>query len=315
MRDLAFLRQPLPTPAKGLDSVDPALAVLASLADKEQYDELEAKIEALFDEGIHDVRAISYYLWIGWARRGIEALAEIFETLAAIVRDNLEGLGPVEKREAIVAKRIAWLAQKLGDAIEYHEAKRTAEWRAWSTSVSPADLDRVLAAAQALDAAIDGSCPAARPALMALAPRLHGLAEALARPVDEAPAEPAHSDGSQVEPDGPAATAASPVVLRAGRAEVGVSPAYFELVRKLDAFKKLVEKRDLTRASIVADDVMNIIEHFDPRAYFPEMFADFSELLSTNVDGISAHWQERDSVSWKLMVQFYRVDLRRFVGG
>jgi hypothetical protein len=49
--------------------------------------------------------------------------------------------------------------------------------------------------------------------------------------------------------------------------------------------------------------------------YFPELFSDFSELLSKHIDTLASHWQDRESTAWKAHAQFYRVDLRRFVGG
>jgi hypothetical protein len=102
---------------------------------------------------------------------------------------------------------------------------------------------------------------------------------------------------------------------RLGRAEVGVSHEFFALIQKLEAFSKLVKKGDLARAAIVADDLMQTIDAFDPRRYFPELFSDFSELLSKHIDVLTNHWQDRDSPSWKAHSQFYRVDLKRFVGG
>ncbi len=76
-----------------------------------------------------------------------------------------------------------------------------------------------------------------------------------------------------------------------------------------------MKKNDLARAAVVADDLMRTIDSFDPRAYFPELFSDFSELLSKHIDTLANHWQDRESTAWKAHAQFYRVDLKRFVGG
>ena len=310
MRDLAFLRAPIATPIKTLDSSDPTLAELSSLADREQLPELEARVEALFDDGVYDIRAISYYLWLAWRLRGLPALADVFGTLAALVTTNLAAVGPEERREAHFAKRIAWLSQKIGDHVQYHEAKRTPEWKAWEKSATPEDLDGALAALRGLDAAMSNGFAPARQPLMVLAPRLQTLREAFAPPVDTPPAS-AVKPATTEAPSPPS----PPSVARSGKVEVGVSAAYLELLDKLDAFRQLVDKKDLVKASVVADDLMHTIENFDPRTYFPEMFADFSEKLSEHIDDLAPRWAERDSASWRAMVQFYRVDLRRFVGG
>jgi hypothetical protein len=309
VRDLAFLRAKIPTPVKSLASVDPAIAEMSTLADREQLPELAARIEALFDEGIYDIRAISYYLWISWRTKGFPTLADVFATLTILATTNLASVGPAERREAHFAKRITWLSQKVNDLVQYHEAKRTAEWKAWQATTTPEDLEAVLAALRELDAALANGLTPARQALMVLAPRLQSLRDSFSRPVDAA----VSGESAGVESVRQSAPSQPPLV-RSGRAEVGVSAAYFDLVEKLEAFRTLIEKRELLKASIVADDLMHTIENFDPRTYFPEMFADFSEKLSRHIDELSPPWAERDTMSWKAMVQFYRVDLRRFVG-
>jgi hypothetical protein len=63
----------------------------------------------------------------------------------------------------------------------------------------------------------------------------------------------------------------------------------------------------------VAHDLMYIVDHFDPREYFPELFARFGALLSRNIGQLEGHWEERDSASWKALHQYYRVDLKGFI--
>ena len=92
-----------------------------------------------------------------------------------------------------------------------------------------------------------------------------------------------------------------------------VTPRFLELCAKLRAFEALVEKKEFRKAALVADDVQQIVEHFDPRSYFPEVFSGFSARLSKNIGALAEHWEERDSVAWKALGQFYQVDLDGFV--
>jgi hypothetical protein len=96
--------------------------------------------------------------------------------------------------------------------------------------------------------------------------------------------------------------------------ELQVSPQFIELCRKLQAFEKLIEKRSFEKAALVGDDVMTLIESFDPRKYFPDLFASFGALLSANIGSIAPHWDRRGSLEWKTLQQFYQVDIRKFVG-
>ena len=91
------------------------------------------------------------------------------------------------------------------------------------------------------------------------------------------------------------------------------SHKFLELQSKLRAFELLVEQGNHERAAVVADDLLQLIEHFDPRTYFPELFVQFSALFSTNIGLLEQHWERRESMAWKALDQFYRVDLKKFV--
>ena len=99
------------------------------------------------------------------------------------------------------------------------------------------------------------------------------------------------------------------------RLDLKVSPAFVELCHKLQAFESLIEKRKFLKAALVADDLTSVVSNFDPRTYFPDLFADFGKLLAENVEVLAEHWTQRDTLSWKALEQYYRVDLQRFVDG
>lgn len=313
---LARLRAPLPPmESAGLESVDPRLALLNTMCEKGQLRDLVSEVEQLMEAGIYDIRPLSMYLWAAFNESGLAALTEIFDTLTALVTINLPAIGPSGKKVEHTCKRIIWLAQKLTDAVEYHETRQTPEWKKWTQAVTAESMDEVLERTAALDAAQDERFDSARPALQKLTARLRAISLTL-----KIHSQPAVSVASPViasihPPTHNQTTEQLQVDARLGRAEVGVSHEFFALIQKLDAFSKLVKKGDLPRAAVVADDLMRTIESFDPRTYFPELFSDFSELLSKHVDTLSTHWQDRESTAWKAHVQFYRVDLRRFVGG
>jgi hypothetical protein len=255
------------------------------------------------------------YLWAVFNDAGVAALPEIFETLGVLVSTNFDAIGPAQRKTDHVAKRMTWLMQKLSDAIEYHEARNTPEWQRWTQQSEPATMDSALQGLLTLESSLHDRFESVHPAFQKLSARLRVLIMAsripslppvsMASPV-VAPLRPPSASRPN---EGPRWDA------RLRRAEVGVSHEFSALIQKLDAFAKLIKKGDLPRAAIVADDVMRSIDDFDPRAYFPELFSDFSELLSKNIDVLTTHWQDRESAAWKAHSQFYRVDLRRFVGG
>jgi hypothetical protein len=86
-----------------------------------------------------------------------------------------------------------------------------------------------------------------------------------------------------------------------------------ELCNKLKAFELLIERQEFQKAALVSDDILSTLESFDPRRFFPELFATFGGLLNKHVKNIQEHWESTDSTEWKTLAQFYQVDLERFV--
>ncbi|HET8933430.1 MAG TPA: type VI secretion system protein IglI family protein [Polyangiales bacterium] len=316
LRGLERLRAQLPpNESAGLDSVDPRLAMINSLCEKNQLRDLVLEVDELMDAGVYDIRPISMYLWAVFGENGLAALSDIFDTLGVLVTTNLEAIGPSQRKVDHVAKRITWLMQKLTDSIEYHEVRHSDEWEKWSQELAPATIDTALQRLAALETSLDDRFATVRPAFQKLSARLRVVSLAFRIPAHAPVSIASPVIASMRPPTHGRAHDELTVDARLGRAEVGVSHEFFALIQKLEAFSKLVKKGDLARAAIVADDLMQTIDAFDPRRYFPELFSDFSELLSKHIDVLTNHWQDRDSPSWKAHSQFYRVDLKRFVGG
>lgn len=89
---------------------------------------------------------------------------------------------------------------------------------------------------------------------------------------------------------------------------------FLELCSKLQAFEALVKRGDFDKAAIVSSDIMRTIESFDPRAFFPDLFAGFGALLSAHIHDIGPRWDGKDSLEWRALEQYYQVDLESFVG-
>ncbi len=142
---------------------------------------------------------------------------------------------------------------------------------------------------------------------------------------EEAPAEEAATaEEAPAEEAAPAEHAATPSELApvpAGGGQGGyalqlaVTYRFAELTRKLQAFELLVQEGQFRKAALVADDLQQLIQGFDPRSYFPTVFASFSALFCENLEVLSEHWGERGSLAWQALGQFYQTDLDRFVKG
>ncbi len=88
-----------------------------------------------------------------------------------------------------------------------------------------------------------------------------------------------------------------------------------QLRRKMAAFQKLVAAGEHERAAIIAADLLQIMDHFDPRLYLPTLFRKFFRVLSLVGNDLTPHMTERTDLSHKALLQLYQVDLDYFVRG
>lgn len=330
-RNLQPLIQPITAPVEpGLDALDPRFSSITSLASRGQYSAAADQIEEIFAEEIFDIRLIVVYLFQAFREAGLSAFGDVLAVVDQLAGDGFETVGPVKKREETFDRRLGWLFGEITDTLEYHATKQTPEWDGLRAGMDEETLET-----------IDGSLAAvgerigARPfthATRGLA-RLKGWLDAHSGMLAPPPAPAASAAGASAggapaqAPGAPVAGAGSPARPAFAAATLGsgepsrweaplvVSFRFIELSRKLAAFEDLVRKRQFRKAALVADDLQQLIENFDPRSYFPDVFAGFSALLSENIEQLASHWEERESITWKALDQYYRTDLERFVKG
>jgi hypothetical protein len=96
---------------------------------------------------------------------------------------------------------------------------------------------------------------------------------------------------------------------------VEVTPALRALFEKLDAFEALIERDEHMRAAIVAADVQRELDAFDPRRYFPRLFAAHIARRVERRADLSLYARDRGGDEWNDLEELYRVDLDAFVRG
>lgn len=320
-RNLELLLQPLAiTDEPGLDPLDPRFSSITGLASRGQYGPAADQTEELLAEGIFDIRLISIYLLQAFREAGLVGLPDVLAVVDHLLGESFEAIGPVKKREETFDRRVAWLFGELCDTLEYHATKQTPEWAGFREGVTAETLESIAAGMATVTAQIAarGFNHASRGIARFegwLAKHAAALSFTAAPPTvapASAPSPPSLGGAPAPAPVGAAAAGGD-----GSRREVPlvVSYRFVELTRKLSAFEALIQKRQFRKAALVADDLQQLVENFDPRAYFPEVFAGFSALLSENIGQLAEHWDERESIAWKALGQFYQTDLDRFVKG
>ncbi|HET9932100.1 MAG TPA: type VI secretion system protein IglI family protein [Polyangiaceae bacterium] len=319
--DFSLLLAPFAPSGAVSDAVVERLEAVERAAEKEDYALARDLAAELGRDGIHDIRPISYWLFQEFREEGFEGIAKSLEALENVLGPSLAALGPERRKEEYVTRRLVWLFDKISAAVEYHEKYATAQWDSLKRTLVPETLARIAAAGERVTVLLAAQAEAMR-ALSQLLSRARSYRLEAPKP----PEPTAESKSASVVPASPAdptTTAAAvpaiptPFPAKEGlsRVELLVAYPFVELCRRLKAFESLVEKHELRKAAVVAEDIAYAVEHFDPLANFPELFARHAALLCKHAARLSEFDAERQSATWLALARYARVDLDAFVEG
>ncbi len=328
--DLNVIKEPLPIVENpGLETTDPRLEEVSALVQRAQYMEAAELAESVLAEGIKDIRMIGFLCYGVFLERGIGSLKEILDCLAGVLRDSWQALGPAVKKEKHAQTSLRWFSNQLLKKLQYEENAKSELYERW---VSEARSEEIVAV-------IDAADELKRVAMLVLEDAAAPLTDALAKLVqwlkafqqviyrDEEPetveAAPEPEPADAVEEDA-AAPAARPAVQQARQAPGG-TPASQEglivegshhlsaLMRKIEAFERPIAEGKYPRAALVAEDIGECIASFDPRLYFPKLFARYAYLKAAHFQDLYAFDDQRETPEWQALKEFYRVDLDGFI--
>lgn len=83
----------------GLSTIDPRFGDIVSLVQDARYEEAAGQSRLILEGKIYDIRVIGYYLYGVFLTRGVGGLADIYQCLTVLLRDDLDALGPAKKRK------------------------------------------------------------------------------------------------------------------------------------------------------------------------------------------------------------------------
>ncbi|ADO69607.1 type VI secretion system protein IglI family protein [Stigmatella aurantiaca] len=313
--DRGLLNTALEAEAPDLESSDERLEKVNGLVSRSDYAGAARAAEALLREGLYDVRLVGPYLLGLFIEGGIQALPVMFHSLSSTLLRNWQFFGPSERRDMFADGSLRWLLKVLNKHIEHHERIKDETWQRWIAPANREPLEQALALSEEIFSSFGQAMP--RNGCEAPFRRLtqwmegHLMSLPSAAPPPEPAAESEPAEVSQREAVAEREAPRAPV--REAGPTVPVSPALAELMRKLAAFDTLVRRQDFQRASVVAADVLAVMERFDPRVYLPSLFSRFFAGLSTHAEQVESLLQGTESLSFRALDQLYRVDLETFL--
>lgn len=299
-------------PQTGLVLGSPDLDEMRALAEDNNYDSLGLLAEKLIDQSIWDIRILIYSAYADMRNEGLLGMPRLLVWMTTLLSDKWQGVGPEVKRDVYAKSSLAWLFTVLRVDFQTAELESGDVWRSWISGFSLQDLDSSLDALNVLSHQIRqclGEELAGDPngKLTELSNWLKGISQKLPRPVDmEARNEEVEGQVQQTLQ-----------VEQSTSKQVNTS---FEgslhldlLTRKLSLFEAVITSGDMVKSAVVAADIMDTIEHFDPRIYLPSLFARYFSLLVPNIDEINELFSMRDSPQFQALHSLYQVDMDAFL--
>jgi hypothetical protein len=312
--------------APPIEETEARLDRISALVTRGGYAEAARMSETLLREGIRDVRLAGPYLLGVFLEQGLVAMPIIFSSVGKLLTTHWDAFGPPDKKTVHAQSGLRWLLKAINKHFEHHAWAKDDTWRRWSEPSNRQPIQEALEHSDELLETLESVLPGSgcdgpfRQLTTSLSNHLSVLPSAPPPRVEEPKAEAEHpdaADGENVpemkEPPTPRAPGPAAPAPQATGPALAISPALALLMRKLEAFDALLERKDLARASVVAADVLHTIDHFDPRIYLPSLFSRFFGGLSTHADSVERLLQSTDSLAFRALEQLYRVDLNAFL--
>lgn len=312
--DPSLLDKLLEEEAPDLDSDDERLGKVNDLVSRSDYLEAARAAEAMLREGQYDVRLVGPYLLGLFLEGGMAAMPRVFQGLSSMLLRNWQNFSPRERKDVYADGGLRWLFKLLNKHLEHHERAKDDTFRRWSDVSNREPLEQALTLSEEIFSSFSRVMPrnGCEAPFRRLTQWLEGHLQSLPEPARPEESHAEESDEEESEVDESSKEAAPSPVATVGPT-IPVSPALAELMRKLAAFNTLVEQEDFVRASVVAADVLGVVERFDPRVYLPALFSRFFAGLSTHAEQVEPLLQSTDSLSFRALDQLYRVDLATFL--
>lgn len=297
---------------RGLELGSADLDLMRTLAENKDYSGLRELAAQLADQQIWDIRVLIYVAYGDIRDEGLLGLPRLLEWLNALFSDKWQGVGPEAKRNIYAKSSLAWLFSTLRVDFQTYELNEEALWASWLSGYTLQDLDAVLGSLNAFGHTIReylGEELAGDPngKITELSNWLKGIAQKLPRPEESEP-EPATQEVILTQ-DATFTQSRSAVV---GDGIAG-SIHLDLLTKKLALFERVIDSGDMVKSAVVAADIMEIIEHFDPRVYFPSLFARYFSLLVPNIDEINELFSMRETPQFQALNSLYQVDMDSFL--
>jgi hypothetical protein len=302
----------------GLDSMDPRYDVIVNCVQEENFIESIRLIDELFTENIYDIRMICYYLYGYWLDNGLRSLNEVLLCLNNVIEVNFDAIGPIANREQNFEKSLSWIMRQIYKKICYEEKKNSSLWQEWHSNIHEEDISQILEAGEILCLNLNQKITDKAVNIINLWNKIQAWMNALkmmiARPLALIPTE-TENDSLLMLPKED-----NEVISELHTNEYisnfqGYESSYHMMIllKKITAFEQMIHKKKFDHAALILEDIKQTLSEFEPMLYLPKIFENFVKLQALNINELVAYQQQRGTLEWEVMQEWFKVDLDGFI--
>jgi hypothetical protein len=304
----------------GIDTIDPRYDAIVSYVQDDNFIAAITLIEDLFAEEIFDIRMISYYLYGYWLDNGFGSLNVVLQCLNNILSDNFEAVGPIANHDQNFEKSLSWIMRQILKKINYEEKKNSSLWQQWYTSITEEDISHILETGEILCGTLTQKIPDKAVDIINLWNKIQASLKAIkkmvARPLDLITTE-TDNDKTEFpllvsEENDLKGELESKEPINSYQAYETSYPMTL-LLKKISAFERMINEKKFDRAALILEDIKLSLSTFEPTVYLPKIFENFVKLQALNINDLLICQQERGTVEWEVMQEWFKVDLDGFI--
>ena len=291
----------------------PMFDEISMLVENESTNEAKKMIEESFKNGRFDIRLISYYLYGHFVENGILGLKTIFPCFINILTHHEKTLTPIVRTRKQIESSFKWFISSIINKIEYNEKlyqekKPSTFWEKSTTQLNHLVFKEISQETLYFNDFIKTFLPEAKleENILKVDKKIKDLeeyVEPLVLAIDPLNEIVADENVDLKVPEHNSQTLSKECA----------SNEMILLIKKLQVFDALIEKKNFLKAAIVSKDISQLIENFDPTLFFPKLFAQYFVLLAKHFAMISQETKGEEALQWQYLDKLYRIDMEEFI--
>jgi len=300
-----------------------------SFVEKGDYLHLRDMCYQAISSGHFDIRFYVYYFYAKLNLNGIEALPLLLDTILTLEAKYLPHLLPRENFDKQLNACIRWLFDQINKLLDEPKQKKTNElntpfYKASMNAMSLEDIHASIEKLEQLNQLTSTSSNLNEPSentIRKIIVDLKNLSTLVQRdqPTDEESEvleEELTQSIEEIEEASPPASAETPEKPRTQQETIIVqtdSPKMADLKKRLEIFSLLVAEQKHLHASILSQEIMHLVQNFDPIEFFPEVFSTFLSLQAKHHAEITPFWENQETHAWQCLTKLCKNDLNAFL--